>query len=241
MIDSLLFTAVKLLTLDAGRPLTNATAFFFERNKRLFLVTSLHVLYDKLNNHFPDMIRVGLHIDEKNVASLIDFQIPLYRNGKSVWRQVSDTSGVIDIAMVELDRSALPDNLVYRAFTVNHLPGDEPVEIGSSLRIIGIPLGFQDALHQLPVVRHAIISSCFDLRFQGLGYFLTDARMHRGMSGAPVVMRMKAHAKKCRELPWVLLGVHSARLDVGTRDLSLDEQLGLNCAWFADALLPLSQ
>ena len=41
--------------------------------------------------------------------------------------------------------------------------------------------------------------------------------------------------------PWLLLGVHSARIDVGTRDLVLDEALGLNCAWYADILLTLTQ
>jgi hypothetical protein len=42
-----------------------------------------------------------------------------------------------------------------------------------------------------------------------------------------------------RDLPWMLLGVHSARLDVGTRDMKLDEALGLNSAWYADILLAL--
>ena len=39
---------------------------------------------------------------------------------------------------------------------------------------------------------------------------------------------------------WKLLGVHSSRLDVGTRDLQLDEALGLNCTWYADILLTLT-
>ena len=43
------------------------------------------------------------------------------------------------------------------------------------------------------------------------------------------------------DLRWMLLGVHSARLDVGTRDLILDEALGLNCAWYADILLTLTE
>jgi hypothetical protein len=41
-------------------------------------------------------------------------------------------------------------------------------------------------------------------------------------------------------LPWKLLGVHSSRLDMNTRDLALDESLGLNCAWYADILLTLT-
>jgi hypothetical protein len=85
------------------------------------------------------------------------------------------------------------------------------------------------------------VASSFGLRFQGKGYFLTDARTHRGTSGAPVVMRSTEHNPLLRDLPWILLGVHSARLDVGTRDLELDEALGLNCSWYADILLTLTE
>jgi hypothetical protein len=79
------------------------------------------------------------------------------------------------------------------------------------------------------------------MRFQGEGYFLTDARTHRGTSGAPVVMRVAEGSRIHGDLPWMLLGIHSARLDVGTRDLKLDEALGLNCAWYADILLTLTE
>ena len=85
-----------------------------------------------------------------------------------------------------------------------------------------------------------MIASSFGLRFQGLGYFLTDARTHRGTSGAPVVMRHHDAAANDDALPWRLLGVHSARLDMAGRDLAQDESLGLNCAWYADILMTLS-
>jgi hypothetical protein len=90
------------------------------------------------------------------------------------------------------------------------------------------------------VVRHAVIASSFGLRFQGLGYFLTDARTHRGTSGAPVVMRNTGPAIGDGSLPWKLLGVHSASLDMLTREKDQDETLGLNCAWYADILLTLT-
>jgi hypothetical protein len=35
--------------------------------------------------------------------------------------------------------------------------------------------------------------------------------------------------------------VHSARLDMAGRDLVQDESLGLNCAWYADILMTLSE
>jgi len=106
---------------------------------------------------------------------------------------------------------------------------------------VGFPLGFHDTLHHLPVVRQAGLASSFGLRFQGEGYFLTDARTHRGGSGGPVVIRVKDKTEGVDGLPWQLLGVHSARLDVGTRDRQLDEALGLNCAWYADILLKLTE
>jgi len=54
-------------------------------------------------------------------------------------------------------------------------------------------------------------------------------------------MRMISPHATVRDLPWMLLGVHSARLDVGTRDMELDEALGLNSAWYADILLALTE
>jgi hypothetical protein len=83
-----------------------------------------------------------------------------------------------------------------------------------------------------------VIASSFGVRFQGLGYFLTDARTHRGSSGAPVVMRDHGQHP---EMPWRLLGVHAARMDMDTRDRLQDESLGLNCAWYADVLMTLTQ
>jgi hypothetical protein len=89
----------------------------------------------------------------------------------------------------------------------------------------------------LPVVRQAVIASSFGLRFQGQGYFLTDARTHHGTSGAPVVMHDDGGDA---ELPWKLLGVHSARLEMVGRSQQVEESLGLNCAWYADILLTLT-
>lgn len=242
MIEPLLLTVPRITTFDQQRQLTNASSFFFERDDRLFLVTSRHVVIDETSKHFPDRIEIELHTNPDNLAASTGFSIPLYRDGKSLWRQGTDSAGEIDVAVIEIERAALPEQAIHRTFTPEHLynPGNQ-VEIGSSLLVVGFPLGFHDTLHHLPVVRHAVIASSFGLRFQGIGYFLTDARTHRGTSGAPVVMRGSKEKPALDGLPWVLLGVHSARLDVGTRDLKLDEALGLNCAWYADILLTLTE
>ena len=242
MIESILLCAARLVTFENERRLTNASSFFFERDGRLFLVTSRHVVIDAPSGHFPNRIEIELHVDPDDMAKSVWFSIPLYRDGKSLWRQGLDSAGEIDVALIEIERAALPATAAYRAFGPQHLadPGGQ-VEVGASLLVVGFPLGFHDTLHHMPVVRQAALASSFGLRFQGQGYFLTDARTHRGTSGAPVVMRAPEGQRRGGDLPWILLGVHSARLDVGTRDLVLDEALGLNCAWYADILLTLTR
>lgn len=241
MLEPILLTATCIYTFVDNRPLTNASGFFFQRGDRLFLATARHVLCDEASEHFPNRIEIELHVDRDNLAKSTGFSIPLYRDGWSLWRQGTDSAGDVDVAVIEIDRAAFPSTVVFRAFTPDHLPKRrEELEVGTSLLVVGFPMGFHDALHHMPVVRQAIIASSYGLRFQGKGYFLTDARTHRGTSGASVVMRDPRPGAEQGDLPWTLLGVHSSRLDMETRDKAVDEALGLNCAWFAEMLLTLT-
>jgi Trypsin-like peptidase domain len=241
MIEPLLLTATQISTFDGNRLLTKASGFFFARAERLYLVTSRHVLIDEPSEHRPDRIEIELHLDATNLTRSTGFSVLLYREGRGIWRQGTDSGGQIDVAVIELERDALPAAVSLRAFTPAHLQASlDDIEVGTALLIVGFPLGFHDTVHHLPVVRQAAIASSFGLRFQGQGYFLTDARTHRGTSGAPVVMRAAPAGRSQGELPWKLLGVHAARMDMQTRDQQQDESLGLNCAWYADILLTLT-
>ena len=156
-IESLLLAAARVNTFDGQRLLTNASGFFFQRDEHLFLVTSRHVMLDEPSKHFPDRIEIEIHTNPANMAQSTGFSMPLYRDGKSVWHQGRDTGGEIDVAVIEIERGALPKTSAYRAFTPSHLhASQEPVELGSLLLVVGFPLGFHDALHHLPVVRHAM-------------------------------------------------------------------------------------
>ncbi|GGP17758.1 hypothetical protein GCM10010970_01400 [Silvimonas iriomotensis] len=198
-------------------------------------------MIDENSNHFPDRIEIELHIDPINLTQSMGFSIPLYRNGVAVWRQGTDSAGEVDVAVIELEQAALPAGMVYRAFTPDHLFNQQnQITLGSSVLVVGFPLGVHDTLHHMPVVRHAIVASGFGLRFQGKGYFLTDGRTHRGTSGAPVVLHVIRNNLPDDDFPWLLLGVHSSRIDVGSRDLVEDEHLGLNATWYADILLTLT-
>jgi len=245
VIESLPLAVTGVTTLLGDRILTNATGFFFERDGHLFLVTSRHVVLDEASDHHPDRIEIELHVNRENLGDTVQFSIPLYRDGKSIWREGSDSAGAIDVVAILLERLALPAKMLYHAFKPAQLFRKlDMVEMGAPLLIVGFPLGVHDTLHRLPVARQAVISSSFGIRFQGKGCFLTDARMHRGTSGAPVVARKVGHGKGSGDgrgdFPWMLLGVHSAKLDVVNRDRSEDESLDLNFAWYADILMTLT-
>lgn len=237
MIEPLLLTTTRVRTFDGPRALTEASGFFFSHGERLFLVTSRHVLFEEAIDHHPDRIELTLHTDADDLTRVRTLSVLLFDDGLANWRQARDTGGDIDVAALELDTAAMPDDWQGRCFSAEHLVTDlGEVGVGDPALIVGFPLGFHDTLHHLPVVRQAGVASSFGVRFQGQGYFLTDARTHRGSSGAPVVQRAPGQAGS---LPWRLLGVHSARMDMATRDLRVDESLGLNCAWYADILLTL--
>jgi hypothetical protein len=241
VVESLLLAVTRVSTKLGDKGLTNATGFFFERDGRLFLVTNRHVVLDEATDHRPDRLEIELHVDERNVAETAQFSVPLYRDGQPLWRQGSDSAGTIDVVTLALDRSAMSEAPLIRPFTPAHLVEElERVEVGTSVLIVGFPLGFHDTLHHLPVARQAAIASAFGIRFQGNGYFLTDACLHRGMSGAPVVARATSRRTGREALPYLLLGVHSARVDV-TRDEEQDERLMLNCAWYSDILMTITE
>lgn len=238
-VEPLLLTTVQLSTYLGSRLLTRASGFFFEREGQLFLVTSRHVLFDQPSGHLPDQVVIDVHSAADNLARTDPVRLPLYRDGRAVWRQARDGGGDVDVAAIELERGMLPPSAVLCAFTPEHLLQSlKTVEVGTPLLLLGFPLGFHDALHRLPVARHAIIASSFGLRFQGQGFFLTDVRAHRGSSGGPVVMRSSAGASLDA---WKLLGVHSSGFDMGDRDRLQDDMLGLNGAWYADILMTLTQ
>ncbi len=240
-VDPLFLAAPRVSTFLGTFALTNASGFFFERDGHLFLVTSRHVVIDETAQHLPDRIEIELHTDDTDLTRSTGFSMLLYAEGQAVWRQGQDSGGDIDVAVLEVDRAHLPKNAIIRAFTPEHLQVSfGAVAVDSPLLVVGFPLGFHDTVHHLPVVRTTGIASPFGIRFQGSGYFLTDARTHRGTSGAAVVMRDTAPTAGTAALPWKLLGVHSSRMDMGNRDLVLDESLGLNCAWYADILLTLT-
>ena len=240
-VDALLFANTRITTFSGPWVLTSASGFFFRRGERLFVVSNRHVFADVVTAHHPDRIQIGFHTDAQDLTRHAVLELPLVREGVGQWREATDSGGAVDVAALEIPAASLPPAAVWQAFDEGHLQArGETVAIGDALTITGYPLGFHDTIHYLAVARSASVASAYGVRFQQQGCFLTDARTHRGSSGSPVVRR-RTLARGSAPMPsWQLLGVHSTRMDMRTRDQNQDESLGLNCAWYADVLLALT-
>lgn len=240
-VDPLMLATTRIVTHAGSRVLTSASGFFFRRNGRLFLVTNRHVFADAASDHRPDRIEFGVHTDEKDLTRYTVVSLPLFRDRLSQWREATDTGGAVDVAAIEIPEACLPPHATFQAFDPSDVESrGEHIAVGDALTIAGFPLGFHDTVHHLAVARSASMASSYGIRFQQQGYFLTDARTHQGSSGSPVVRRRLQGADMTVLSSWQLLGVHSTRMDISSRDRTLDESLGLNCAWYADVLLPLT-
>ncbi len=237
--EPLLLACTQVATFFGPRAMTSASGFFFQRGSRLFLVTNRHVLLDPATDHRPQRIEFGLHAAGQDLTRHHRVSLPLYDNGRPMWRQAGDSGGDVDVAALEIPGMAMPRGARYSAFGVRHIQVQiHAVRLGQPLLLVGFPLGFHDTLHHLPVVRSAVVASAFGVRFQGQGCFVTEVAMQQGSSGAPVVLH---DPDGDSNLPWQLLGVHATRMVMPSRDALHDASTGLNLAWYSDVLLALTQ
>ena len=237
-IDSTFLRVAKIQSFANGQPLTNATGFFYLHDDYLYLVTCRHVVIDQENDHRPDRLQLSLHSEATDLRQRAELSIPLYVDDVPQWYQPSHGCNADVVAVSINDPQALASHLVVTFCCDDILNRNQGIPPGQNALIVGFPLGFYDTLHNLPIVRSATIASSFAHPFKGEPYFLTDARLHRGMSGSPVIVKLTERQADGEQMTrWRLLGIHSSSLEVSDRDPVQDERLALNTAWYA-SLIP---
>ena len=237
--DDLFVRSVRVETWKDDARLTNASGFFYLHDQCLYLITNHHVVSNESVGHQPDSLRLLLHTDSTNLTLHETLTVPLYQDGSPVWREHPVHGAEVDVVAVGISDPTVLRTHYLKAFQATDvLNAVQTLPPGQSVLIVGFPLGFHDTLHNLPLIRQAVVASDFSHPFKGQPYFLTDARMHRGTSGAPVVARIKCAALVVGQFEeqWCLLGIHSAALDVSDRDPTQDDRLGLNCTWYASLI-----
>lgn len=223
-----------------------ATGFFYSHEERMHFITNRHVVIQEDEDYYPDELRLELHTNMRDVSQNTEYSVRLYDgSGNPCWIEHPRGGGNIDVVALPLDTQQLSSGYVIRSFSsADHIPEDVDIAIGEDVLVIGYPLGFHDMLHNLPIVRNAIMASVYPVPFQGNPFILIDARLHSGTSGSPVITKATNMIRRTNGSTAImnrpvsfLVGVHSASFDLNNRDPQRDEPLGLNAVWFA-SLIP---
>lgn len=219
----------------------HATGFFFiDSNDDPYIITNHHVIrpedHETAEGDNPDEIRILIR-GSANAEDLEFYDKELYDgSGGKNWIEHPSGSDV-DVAAIPIDidlsqKGSIP---LSRA---NFLPDDAVLGAGEEAMIIGYP--FKGERPYLPVIRSALISSPYGSPFQGTPSFATDANMHSGTSGSPVLTLPSATLQREDSFSissgqqTYLIGVHSASLH---SDHPEEEgPLNINVAWYVGLL-----
>jgi hypothetical protein len=78
-VEPLLLASTQISTFDGTCLLSQASGFFFEREERLYFVTSRHVLCDAPSGHFPNRVELLLHTDATDLTQCAVLSVLLFQ------------------------------------------------------------------------------------------------------------------------------------------------------------------
>lgn len=234
-----------VILVKTGVPNGTATGFFYKCGQKLFLVTNHHVCLGQSDASqpplLPELLRLRLHTHATDLTQNADYDVPLYAGTSQLWRN-PPSCPTADIALIELDL-----HIMTHQFRITHweantlLPSNRIIHPGEDIFIMGYPHGFHDSVHNLPVFRNAMVASWFRIPFQGQPLFLTDANLHPGTSGSPVISKPKTawvdangNTNFVAGLNYHLLGVHSGTYSHVQAWPPVNIPLGLGMAWYSE-------
>jgi len=231
-INEIVATVTIILQVKAGAVVGSATGFFYSRGDDLFLVTNRHVV----EGGQPDALRLRLHLTPNDITKNGEVDVPLKKDGASLWKTHPKVAEA-DIAVIKLDKDVLSKRFLIRSWSKERfLPDNYALDPGEDVFIMGYPLSFHDAAHNLPVFRNAMIASSYRVPFQGAPLFLTDANLHPGTSGSPVITKPKStwvddkgNTAIVTGTVYYLLGIHSGTVDP---KITGGKEIGLGAAWY---------
>lgn len=207
-------TPIRYESVDGG-----GTGFFFNYNNNTYLITNRHVVDPE--DVSPDQARIWFR-NYGNIENTNHFDISLSGGDGQDWFSHPESAD-IDLAAIPLEtRLSSVDDVRSEdhitgslAFTRQHYIHDN-ISIDNRVVILGYSGDFVDRTTLFPVRRNALISSPYGARFNRNPFFVTDARMHPGTSGSPVLMQAGGMMMTSGDVPEerskgvYLLGVHSA-------------------------------
>ena len=236
-INPIILIVTIVIQMQGGKIIGSASGFFYEQKDKLYLVTNKHVFIDKQKNIIPDQFKLKLHTDVNDTRKNGEYILPLYKGNKKLWKTHLQFSEA-DVALIEINKSDILNKFVIKAFSKeSFLPDTYPLHPGEDIFIMGYPLAFHDAVNNLPIFRNAMIASTYGVNFQGIPLFLTDANLHPGTSGSPVIIKPKTswvdnegNTNFVTGTTYYLIGVHSGTIDP---KITNNQNIGLGASWYS--------
>jgi hypothetical protein len=214
----------------------SATGFFFEYEKRIFLVTNRHVVVKEEEESYPDHLIVRIHASKTKVDPIRNVVLPLYNaSGSPVWFEHHIKA--FDLVALEIGDLLKETDMVACWKPVNLMQQDAEVDVGTEVFVIGYPMGLFEPKFYLPIFRSGILATTYGMSFNELPICLIDANLHPGTSGSPVLVKPSAAqggvSWSPSDLQSYLLGVNSGSYSVG------GVALGLNAVWYGNLILDI--
>lgn len=244
-VDPLYTTVTPILYPDSS---AHATGFFYTElddteseevdldSAGIYLVTNHHAVADENGNPISDSIRIMTRPDSQDLTNLQYHDITLESDdGEQQWLEHPQGSEIDVVAVpLNIDLDGTGTRVISNQL---RLPDNIKIQFGQEAAVLGYPIRGQSPY--LPIARNAMIASSYGVPFQGLPCFATDADMHSGTSGSPVLTRPSALQQTTEGFQlgtqkMFFLGVHSATMQ---SDHEPEEgPLNINVTWYAELL-----
>lgn len=237
---------------DNEQLLAKATAFFYKRNEKTYLITNWHnvtglnsITRLPLSNNggIPNVLRMPL-LSSINPLQWQECGLTLYENNSAVWFVHPVYKEKIDVVAIEItidEPLEVPVNMT----PINSVKFDDfDLKIADDVFVLGYPYNLSGGFH-FPIWKRGSVASEPDIDYDDLPKILIDTASKPGMSGSPVIFRRTGlHAKSNKlDLNSIFgeiqgfVGVYSGRIlsevefDVckkcGEKSIIGDPQLGI--------------
>lgn len=199
--DSIYFTTVKIDVYHKSKYLWTGTGFFYNSGKKKYIVTNKHILDKEKKRWFqgggfniPSKVVVKIHGSHTDLLKHTIWEIQLRDDNRNFWHSHSKID--CDVALIPLDdktligehlKTFIPYFSPRLTFISEPLINTFDINSFAMLAVLGYPLAFHDATHNLPIGRTASLATPYNVDFNGKPCFLVDGRLFEGMSGSPVV------------------------------------------------------
>lgn len=195
IVDPLSVRSLLLIQQSNSEAIGKATGFVVESSGAYYLITNWHVVSgrhphtNRIENpkgRTPDSLRIIHHA--KKLGTRTQRIEPLYEKGSRRWLE-HPKGRRVDV--VGLPLRSIDSEVQLYPFDLSLADTDMMIEVAMRVSIIGFPLGLTGP-RMFPIWKTGHIASDPALDYRGAPRFLIDATTRGGMSGSPVVVKMRS-------------------------------------------------